>query len=462
MIGNHERLPGPGREGTATLVRLALPLIAFNLGDGLMGLVGTALAGRLGALSQGAVGLGTVLFATITVVGIGTVMGMDPLASQAIGAGRTAAARRAMWHGIYVAGMVSVPLGILVWLTPLTLVSLGVDAELAGETGLVMRRLLPGQFPWLVAIVLQAYLQAAHRAGAIFGSMAASNALNLAGSFLLMFGDEGLASLGLPRMGVPAWGISGLAWTSSACRGVRVLVLVFAVRGLEAGEDGVSVRRFDRALLGKIFALGIPLGLQILAEMGVFTLAGVIAGTMGAVPGAAHQIALSLASFTFMVPLGIGSATAVQVGRAIGRGDAGEARRAGNTGVGLGGGVMFLSALCMWLFPESLARMMTNDPAVTDLAARLVLIAGAFQVFDGVQCVAAGALRGAGRTRWTMVTNFVSYWVVGAPLAVGLGIGLGLGAQGLWWGLTVGLVVAAASMSLRFLSLPRRAFAALA
>jgi len=193
----------------------------------------------------------------------------------------------------------------------------------------------------------------------------------------------------------------------------------------------------------------------------VFAGTGVLMGRMGTQVMAAHQVALQMASMTFAVALGIGSATSVQVARAIGRRDAAATRRAGLSGIAVGAGFMAVMAVLMWTVPESLVRIMTSDAEVVPAAARLLIIAAVFQVVDGVQAVSAGALRGAGETRWTFVANVVGHWGVGAPVGLILAFAVGLGPVGLWWGLTTGLAVVALALSLKFAHLSRRPIAQL-
>ena len=203
-----------------------------------------------------------------------------------------------------------------------------------------------------------------------------------------------------------------------------------------------------------------PIGLQLLAELGIFALVSILAGTMGTTAIAAHQVAIMLAASSFMVPLAVGAATSVQVGRAIGKGDVREARESGFAGFAIGGAFMLTTALIMWIFPTSMARLMTDQQEVLSLAANLIVIAGTFQIFDGLQAVGSGALRGAALTRWAMVANIVAYWIVGFPVSLWLGFSLGMGPQGLWWGLTAGLAIAAVALTLKFYAVSRRPIAA--
>jgi MATE family multidrug resistance protein len=206
--------------------------------------------------------------------------------------------------------------------------------------------------------------------------------------------------------------------------------------------------------------VGIPIGLQLLTEVGVFALVSLLAGRLGARVAAAHQIALGLAGMTFMGVLGISAATAVRVGRAIGAEDERGPRRAGLVGLGLVLIYMSVCALCFVLFARPLTRIFTPDPAVLEIAVSLLHIAAFFQLADGVQGVASGALRGAADTRFASWANVACHWGVGLPLALLLGFQLGKGAVGLWWGLSAGLAVVALVLTLRFLRISSRKIAA--
>jgi MATE family multidrug resistance protein len=195
------------------------------------------------------------------------------------------------------------------------------------------------------------------------------------------------------------------------------------------------------------------------AEVGVFALAGLLAGRLGPVPLAAHQIALTYGSFTFNAAVGIGNAGSVRVGWAVGARDPARARRSGLAAFGTGAAFMSLGAIAFLLFARPLARLMTDQPEVVAAAAPLLAVAALFEVSDGVQGVGAGVLRGAGDTRFTFVANMVGHYLVGLPVAILLGMVLGGGVVGLWWGLCAGLTAVAVALVLRFWRLSRRAIA---
>jgi MATE family multidrug resistance protein len=443
------------------LLGLALPIILVNLGNQFRGVVDTAIAGRIDTLSLGGTGLGITLFMVGSMIGIGIVLGIDPILSQAFGANRPRQARRTLWAGIMTGLLMVLPAGGVVLGLYHSLEFLGIAPDLAAKTGEYIYARLPELIPLLVFVSIRSYLQAAHRVGPIVIAMIASNLLNIPGDWILAFGDEGLLKLGLPAMGIPAFGVRGLGWVSVAVTTMEVVIGLIVLRKIHPGKETAPLPRPDRRLVGRIFRLGTPLGFQLVTEVGMFACIGVLMGTLGKVAMAAHQVAMMIASFTFMVPLGVGMATCIRVGMAIGRGDTKGTREAGVAGIRLGAAFMVGMAIVMWVIPGTLARVLTSEEEVIPLAVILIRIAAAFQIFDGIQVVASGALRGAGMTRFLMITNFVAYWCIALPISWGLGIAGGRGPEGLWWGLTFGLAIAAAIMTTRFLQVSRRPIAAI-
>jgi len=199
----------------------------------------------------------------------------------------------------------------------------------------------------------------------------------------------------------------------------------------------------------RILRVGLPIGAQQWLEFGVFGAAGLLMGWIGTLAVASHQVALQLAALTFMIPVGVAQATSVIVGKAVGKGDPPGARRAAGAGILVGMGFMVVTAALFLTIPETLAAMFSNDRDVVAASALLLPIAGVFQIFDGLQVVAAGALRGIGDTRVPMIMNLVGFWFVGLPVSVALAFGLDVGPRGIWWGLAIGIGVVAILLSFR-------------
>lgn len=431
------------------LLRLAGPLALAQAGNQLMSLVDVAMVGRLGPTAMGGVSIGNGLYFTVAVFGIGAVLGADAPIAQAIGAGEGLLARRLLWQALRLALLVGVPAVIVVGVASLALEAVGVSPAVAVQTRRYLLGRLPNAVPLLAFIALRGYLQAVGRTRPIVVAMVLANLTNVAGNALFVFGDATLLRLGLPAVGLPALGVTGSGLASTLSSFLSVALLAVAVRGLPLDEDPRR-RRHDGALLRKILRLGSPVGLQMVAEVGVFALAGILAERFGPTAVAGHQVALTLASFSFCVALGVAAATSVRVGHHIGAGESARARRAGFLGLGAGATFMSLSALAFAIAPRLLARLLTDEAEVIAAAAPLVVIAAVFQLSDGAQAVGAGALRGAGDTRLPLWANLLGHYLVGLPVAVLLGFSFGLGAKGLWWGLSAGLTAVAIGLVLRF------------
>jgi MATE family multidrug resistance protein len=297
-----------------------------------------------------------------------------------------------------------------------------------------------GILPFYRFGALRQSLQAIKRVAPIVGAIVAGNLTNVGLNYLWIYG----------HLGFPAGGAIGSAWATSVSRWVMLgLLLAVAWRSLK--PQLLPLRREALAWepLRRMALLGAPIGIQYELEYGVFAVVGIMMGWMGTAQLAGHQVALNLASLAFMVPLGVSAAAAVLVGHAVGRDDIAEARRAAAAGLVAGVGFMSASALVMLLAPLALARIYTTDAGVAALAASLIPIAGVFQVFDGIQVVSIGILRGVGDTRAPMVVNVLGFWLVGLPVSAALGFGAGGGPRGLWWGLTVGLMLVAVILAWR-------------
>jgi multidrug resistance protein, MATE family len=436
--------PTPAVAELRSLLRLAAPIAFTQAGYALMGLVDTAVVGRLGAAPLGAVGLANGLFFALAVVGLGAMLGLDPLFAQAVGARDEARAHELIWQGLWLSALVTLVLALPIAALPLVLEPSGIAPEVARDARLYLWWRLPGLWPMLAFAALRSFLQSSHRLRALVLATVLANVANLGLDILLVFGG-----LGLPAMGAPGAGLA-----TALCAFLQFAILASAVRP--------GPRRPARAIdLRKALAVGIPVGLQMGAEVGVFALVGVLAGRLGALSLAAHQIAISLASFTFCAAVGVGMAGTVRVGWAIGARDTPAARRSGLTAFAGGAGIMTVAALCFWLAPRALARMLTDQPEVIAAAVPLLAVCAVFQLSDGIQGVGSGVLRGAGDTRFTFLANLLGHYAVGLPVAILLGFELGQGVIGLWWGLCAGLTAVAIALAVRFLRLSSREIAPL-
>ncbi len=433
------------------LGRLAFPLIIANLGQVLLGVVDTAVVGRLGAASLGAGGLGSTLFFTVAVLGTGMLLGFEPLLAQALGADEGRRARSLLGRSMRIAlGLAAVLVGIGIgvgW----GLEPLGIASDTARLTRAYLYVRLLGLAPYLLFVVARSYLQARIEIQPVLTAVMVANLVNLPASWLLALGDGGLVRVGLGAIGLPAFGVGGAAAASVVATVVQLCVLW---RTIARGRPQPSFP-LPRRVTWRAVGLGVPIALTLLAEYGVFTVVNLAMGNLDADAFAAHQVAITFAAATFTISLGVGAAAAVRVGRAVGAGDRAGTRFAGGLAILAGAALMVAPALLFWTIPAELARVVTDRPDVVRATAPLLWVAAFFQLSDGVQAVAAGALRGAGDTRFALLANLVGHYVVGLPLGLLLAFGLEWGAVGLWWGLTAGLTSVAAALVLRFVRLSR-------
>jgi MATE family multidrug resistance protein len=428
-----------------------LPIAIAQLGLVAMSLVDTAVIGRVSVDDLAGAGIGrSIGFASI-VVGMGVTTALEPMAAQAIGAGEPATAWRAYVANVRAAVLLWPPAMVAAFAVTLTLPVLGVEPAVVHRVRMYLVGQTPGFVLTLAFLSSKTFLQAhGVTRPAMVGSIVA-NLINVVVSNLLVRGDDALRAVGLAPLGLPALGALGGGIAFSVSSLVLAAIVGWASLQFRARDAGPPVP------LARVYRLGVPVGLQMLAEMGIFSLVALLSGALGPEVASAHQVAIGLASFTFMGALGVSGATAVRVGHAVGAGA--SPRRAGVLGIGLGAAVMIAGAVAFMAVPRLLVSAFTHDERVIAIGTNLVRIAGIFQLFDGVQTVAAGALRGAGDVRFPFVANVVAHWLVGFPIALVLGFVLHGGAPGLWWGLTAGLVVISTALAARFAAISRRAIA---
>jgi multidrug resistance protein, MATE family len=440
------------REEIRETLRLALPIAFAQVALMTMGLVDAALVGRISDTDLSAVSIGNSLVFTLVCPAMGVTMAVEPLASQAVGAQDPQRAWTSLRAGIVACFLLSIPTLLAAALSPLVLEPLGVDPAVIPAANRFVLARLPGMPMWLLFMASKAYLEARGITRPLYLGGWFANGLNFVVVSVLVFGDGALEKVGLPALGLPSLGSLGAGLGTSIAN--TFLAGVALLAAWKARPEGARLFAGDRgelrATVRKLLRVGVPIGFQVLTEVGVFSMISLLAGKLGARTSAAHQIALGLASFTFMGVLGVSSATAVRVGRAIGAREEGGPRRAGLVGLGLSAAYMGACAAIFLLFARPLARIFTPDPAVLAVAVPLIHIAAVFQVADGIQGVASGALRGMADTRVASWANVACYWGISLPLSLLLGFKLGHGAPGLWWGLSVGVMLAAAVLSIRF------------
>ncbi len=429
----------PSRTDLEEMVHLAIPVVVVQVGMMLFGVVDTMVVGRLSSQALASVALGHVAVITVSSFGIGVILGLDPLLNQALGARDRNAFRRSVQRGFALTVILMVPTTLLLLPIGAVLALLGQPPETVPLATAYAHISIPGMLPFYGWVVLRLALQAMGRLKPIVATVIAVNLFNLVADWALVFGAGP----------IPQLGPIGSAWASTIARTLLFVIILIIDR-----KDLAPLLRFDREAfrwrpLLQTFRIGVPIGFHLQLEIVAFSVIAVLMGGLGTITMAAHQVAINLASLTFMVPLGVSQATAVRVGNAIGAGDSEGARRAASSGLVLGAGFMSLTAFLFIAMPATLARAYTSVDEVLVIAAALIPIAGFFQVVDGLQVVAAGVLRGAGDTRAPLVVNLLGFWLIGLPTSLVLGFTLGYGPQGLWWGLVAGLFAVGTFLLLR-------------
>jgi MATE family multidrug resistance protein len=416
------------------MASLAAPVVLAELGWMAMGVVDTLMVGPLGPEAIGAVGVGSSLFMALAVFGIGILLGLDTLVSHAFGAGRLDECHRWLIHGVAAGIAVAIPLTLASLAVVATLDAWGLDPRVAPLTREYLSAVLWSGAPLMLYAAFRRYLQALTLVRPVMFALLSANLMNAVANYALIYGSFGL----------PALGVAGAAWATVVSRtymaAFLLAAIVLAERRLATGLFATPLR-LDVARCRRLFALGLPAAGQIALEVGVFAVSTTLAGRLAPASVAAHQIALNMAAVAYMVPFGISSAAAVRVGHAVGRDDAGGTARAGWAALLLGAGFMTLAALTFVWFGRPLIAAFTEDAGVLAIGIVLLRVAAVFQLFDGLQGVATGVLRGLGDTRTPMAWNFAGHWLLGLPLGYYLTFERKWGVIGLWVGLSVGLII---------------------
>jgi len=438
LMGKALRIPT--KSEVRDVARLAGPIVVVQVGLMLMGVVDAAIVGRYSAQGLAAVALGNVYFNSIVTLGHGTLMALDPLVSQAVGARDQPAIERALQRGLVLCVALSIPLALLLLPGELFFTPLRQPDDVVPLAAAYARACIPGVLPYLAFIALRQTVQAFSLVRPVVVAVVVANIANVFLDWGMVFG----------KFGFPAMGPVGSGWATTICRWLMALLLLWGCRhALVPFLRHWSREDLAPAPLWRMMRIGFPIGLQLWIEFTAFSVALLLVGLLGTLPLAGHQIALMLAALTYMVPLGVSAAAAVLVGHAVGRGDLEAARREASAALACGVGFMSVTALLLIGFAPWLARVFTADPGILAVASVLIPIAGVFQVFDGIQGVSSGILRGAGDTRVPMWANLAGYFAVGLPLGAWLGLSSGWGPQGIWWGLVAGLASVAALLGWR-------------
>ncbi len=418
----------------ATL-RLAAPLVVGQVALMSLNVVDLAMAGRLGAEPMAALAVATTLFYAVIVVAQGLVMGLDPFVSQAYGAGEHRRCGLWLLRGMAVAVVATAPVVLMLAFAGGPLLRLlHQPAELIPTAEIYLRALCPGILFRLLYVACRQVLQAQGRVALPLTVALLANGVNAAADYALIHGAWGL----------PAMGVVGVGLATAVCDAFMGLTLLAAVLAgpFLRGHGRWRLREvLDLSALRRFFDVSLPLAFQTGLEGWGFVFTGLMAGWLGATAVAGHQVAMNLAAVVYMVPLGLSSAVVVRVGQAVGRLDRPGLGRAVAAGLGVGASIAAGTATLFTLAPGPLAGVYTNDAAVLALAISLLPLAAAFQLFDALQVVGLGVLRGLGDTRFPALASLLGFWALGLPIGGWLALPGGLGARGIWIGLVIGLTI---------------------
>jgi multidrug resistance protein, MATE family len=427
---------------------LAVPLAGAQLAQAATAFVDTVMMGILGSQTIAAGALGALMFHVLTIVGSAILSAVSPLVAEAYGGGQGDRVGLVVRQGWWMAILLAVPMSLLLWYGEGVLRLMGQEAETAALAGTYLRAIVWGYFPALGFAVLRNFVSALSRPRPVIVVMVGGTLTNVAINYVLIFGKFGLPALGLTGI--------GLASTLSLW-GMFIALGLYSLQQRSIRSYGAfsNLHQLDRGVFLELLNVGLPIGVLAAVETGLFAVVTLLIGQLGTTMLAAHQIALQTASMTFTIPLGISLATTVRVGQLMGQNHPMGARLAGFVGIGISAFFMFCMGLLFWAFPTQIVSLYVDvtDPAnatVVNLAKALLGVAAMFQIVDGIQISAAGALRGIKDTRIPMLIGILTYWGLGLTSGYLLGLRFGFGGVGLWWGLAIGLLVAACVLTWRF------------
>ena len=422
------------------LIRLAFPVALSQVALFAMQIVDTMFVGRLGAIPLGGVSVANAYFGTVMVTGVGLLLGLDFWIAKSFGAGQTEEAHSYTAQGLWLATFIAIPSTLLLYFARSTFTFFGIDENINQQASVYLSLLCWSLYPTLIYIVLKQYLQALNNPVPTLVILIVANLVNILANWVFVFG----------HLGFTARGIEGAALATLVSRVFMIVALLIYLLIHEWNRKPSLLRasfKYSREKISQLTRLGIPASGQLLLEVSAFSLSTLMAGKLGAIPLSAHQIVLQIASITFMIPLGISSATSVRIAQALGGGQPKRAARIGWLALALGGGFMACTGIGLYVFQLPILGLFTDDRAIIQTAGTLLLIAALFQVFDGIQVVGSGALRGVGNTRTSMLSNLFGHWIIGLPTSYFLCLVLHYGIRSLWIGLSLGLISVALLLS---------------
>jgi MATE family multidrug resistance protein len=422
---------------------LAYPIVFSQLGHVLVGIVDTAIVGQIGTVEQAAVGLANSLHFLVLVFGVGISFGVTPLVAAADGANDTSQNTSLLKHSLVVNGITGIALFLLLFACSPVLRLLDQPTEVVDIAIPFLNVLMLGMIPLCIFSGLKQFAEGLSFTRVAMYISVGSNLLNVLLNYLLVFG----------YCGFPEMGVMGSCWASFIARllmAVAMFIYIYYGTHFIKYRAGFKLKAISKNIVLKILTIGIPSGLQWFFEIGTFSFAIIMMGWISSQAQAAHQIGVSLASFTYMAASGLAGATSVRVGNQFGIKNRAGIRSAAFTGMGIVLIAMTLSAVLFMLFRNHLPYLFTTASDVIPIASSLLIIAAFFQLSDGLQAVELGMLRGMQDVKIPTITTLIAYWGIGLPMCYVFGFVFHLGAIGIWYGLALGLTLSAILLFMRF------------
>lgn len=431
---------------------LALPVAIGQLGHVMLGVTDSLMVGRLGEIPLAAAALGHGIFVLMLVFVVGVCNAITPLTAISAGKNDHEEAAIVFRQGLIVNAVLGVLLVLFTWLISDSLRMMGQLPDVVDLAAPYLRIMGFSFLPMAIFFSFRNFIEGLSFTKPAMVIIILANGVNVFGNWILIFG----------KFGMPAMGLRGAGYSSLIVEVFSAIVLVaYVLRSSDFRRYHplLHFRSFNRPVISRILRIGLPSGIQYVFEAGSFSFSAIMIGWIGATALAAHQIALNLASISFMITLGIANAATIRVGNAVGRGDGIEVRKAGFSAMFMGMTLMGCAGLSFVIFRNFLPQLYIDDPAVLTVAAQLLILAALFQLSDGIQVVGHGILRGMTDVTIPMFIAVVAYWGIGIPTSYLLAFEAGWGVQGIWAGFVAGLSVAALAFTIRFNKLSRRMIA---
>mgnify|MGYP001319055834 FL=1 len=423
--------------------KLAYPVIIGQLGIIMMGVVDSIMVGRLGSVPLAAASLGNSLIFIILIVGIGCSIVISPLVAILVGGKRYTECGVYFRQSLLVNVLLSFAMIAVIFIGVNFIYKLNQPPEVIELTVVYMSIVGLSALPLMIYQTYKQFIEGLSIMKPAMVIAILANIINAFANWVLIFGE-----LGFPKLG-----LAGAAWATFSSRVfMAVAIMIYVMKNEKFKQFDVTFhfRGINFPIIKKILRLGLPSGFQYFFEVGAFSFAVIMIGWIGANELAAHQIAINLASISFMAVLGISQAASIRVGNAMGEQNVAKIRKAGFTGIALGASIMSLAGISFILLNNFLPTLYIDDEAVISIASRLIIIAALFQLSDGTQAVGIGVLRGLTDVKGPTIITFVAYWIISLPIAYILAFNFNLGVDGVWIGLLIGLTASAILLTLRF------------